>query len=82
MAADPLAELLNQFEKAVKSKTVAWVPVWMGVLEGEWTRVMKAHFDDYGIKMIKAPPTTPTRMRILMLTAISHCQRKRDRSAF
>ena len=29
---------------------MAWAPVWLGVLESEWTRVMKAHFDDYGMK--------------------------------
>ncbi len=38
------------FDKTLKGKTVAWAPVWLGVLESEWTRVMKAHFDDYGMK--------------------------------
>jgi ABC-type sugar transport system substrate-binding protein len=42
--------LRAEFDKAVKGKTVAWAPVWLGVLESEWTRVMKAHFDDYGMK--------------------------------
>jgi len=42
-------ELRAQFDKALKGKTVAWAPVWLGVLESEWTRVMKAHFDDYGM---------------------------------
>ncbi len=55
-AADPREELHAAFDKAVKGKTVAWVPVWLGVLESEWTRVMKAHFDDYGIKMIVRDP--------------------------
>ena len=54
--ADPRAELLQKFQTAVKGKTVAWVPVWLGVLESEWTRVMKAHFDDYGIKLIVRDP--------------------------
>jgi ribose transport system substrate-binding protein len=55
-AADPRADLFNKFEKAVKGKKVAWVPVWMGVLESEWTRVMKAHFDDYGIELVVRDP--------------------------
>lgn len=55
-AADPRAELFAKFEKAVKGKKVAWVPVWMGVLESEWTRVMKAHFDDYGIELVTRDP--------------------------
>jgi ribose transport system substrate-binding protein len=55
-AADPRADLFNKFEKAVKGKKVAWVPVWLGVLESEWTRVMKAHFDDYGIELTTRDP--------------------------
>jgi ribose transport system substrate-binding protein len=55
-AADPRADLFNKFEKEVKGKKVAWVPVWMGVLESEWTRVMKSHFDDYGIDLVVRDP--------------------------
>jgi len=49
-AADPREDLRAAFDKAVKGKKVAWVPAWLGVLESEWTRNMKAHFDDYGIE--------------------------------
>lgn len=49
-AVEAREQLREQFDKAVKGKTVAWAPVWLGVLEFEWTRVMKSHFDDYGIK--------------------------------
>jgi ribose transport system substrate-binding protein len=49
-AAEAREQLRAEFDKALKGKTVAWAPVWLGVLESEWTRVMKAHFDDYGIK--------------------------------
>jgi len=55
-AADPRADLYARFVKEVHGKKVAWVPVWMGVLESEWTRVMKAHFDDYGIQFIARDP--------------------------
>ena len=41
----------QQFDKALKGKKVAWAPVWLGVLESEWTRVMKDRFDDYGISL-------------------------------
>ncbi len=49
-ATEAREQLREQFDKALKGKTVAWAPVWLGVLESEWTRVMKNHFDDYGIK--------------------------------
>ena len=48
-AAGPREKLREGFDKALKGKTVAWSPVWLGVLESEWTRVMKSRFDDYGI---------------------------------
>ena len=51
-AAGPRDQLREKFDKALKGKTVAWSPVWMGVLESEWTRVMKDRFDDYGIKLV------------------------------
>ncbi|WLA45526.1 substrate-binding domain-containing protein [Bradyrhizobium elkanii] len=51
-AAGPRDQLREKFDKSLKGKTVAWSPVWMGVLESEWTRVMKDRFDDYGIKLV------------------------------
>lgn len=51
-AAEPREELRAAFDKAMKGRKVAWAPVWMGVLESEWTRNMKAHFDDYGIQFV------------------------------
>jgi ABC-type sugar transport system substrate-binding protein len=55
-AAGPREKLREGFDKALKGKTVAWSPVWLGVLESEWTRVMKSRFDDYGIKLITRDP--------------------------
>lgn len=55
-AADPRAELFGQFETAVKGKKIAWVPVWLGVLESEWTRVMKTNFEDHGIEFTMRDP--------------------------
>lgn len=51
-AAGPREQLRGNFDKALKGKTVAWSPVWLGVLESQWTHVMKDRFDDYGIKLI------------------------------
>jgi ribose transport system substrate-binding protein len=50
-AAEAREQLREQFDKSLKGKKVAWAPVWLGVLESEWTRVMKDRFDDYGISM-------------------------------
>ena len=55
-AAGPRERLRQGFDKALKGKTVAWSPVLLGVLESEWTRVMKSRFDDYGIKLITRDP--------------------------
>ncbi len=49
---DSREELNQKFYNDVKGKTVAWVPVWLGVLEREWGAIMKQHFDDYGINLI------------------------------
>lgn len=51
-AAEPREELRIAFDKSLKGKKVAWAPVWLGVLESEWTRNMKTHFDDYGMTLI------------------------------
>jgi len=56
LAADPREDLRAAFDKAVKGKKVAWVPVWVGVLESEWTRNMKTHFDDYGMEFAMRDP--------------------------
>ncbi|MGH6942404.1 sugar ABC transporter substrate-binding protein [Hypericibacter sp.] len=55
-ATDPRQDLFDKFTAATKGKKVAWVPVWLGVLESEWTRVMKANFDNYGIEFTMRDP--------------------------
>src|SRR6202167_373833 len=50
-AAEAREQLRQQFDSNLKGKKVAWAPVWLGVLESEWTRVMKDRFDDYGISL-------------------------------
>jgi ribose transport system substrate-binding protein len=69
-AADPRANLYQEFDKAVRGKTVAWVPVWLGVLESEWTRVMKAHFDDYGVKLIVRDPNFKSDVQLQAVSSL------------
>ena len=69
-AADPRAELFQKFQTAVKGKTVAWVPVWLGVLESEWTRIMKAHFNDYGIKLIVRDPNFKSDVQLQAVSSL------------
>lgn len=69
-AADPRADLFQKFQTAVKGKTVAWVPVWLGVLESEWTRVMKAHFDDYGIKLVTRDPNFKSDVQLQAVSSL------------
>jgi len=69
-AAEAREELRAQFDKALKGKTVAWVPVWLGVLESEWTRVMKAHFDDYGIKFEVRDPNFKSDVQLQAVSSL------------
>ena len=55
-AADPREQLFEKFTAATTGKKIAWVPVWLGVLESEWTRVMKNSFADHGIEFIVRDP--------------------------
>lgn len=55
-ATDPRQDLFNSFTEATKGKKVAWVPVWLGVLESEWTRVMKNSFENHGIEFTVRDP--------------------------
>lgn len=55
-AADPRKDLKEKFTSATKGKKIAWVPVWMGVLESEWTRVMQNNFENHGIELITRDP--------------------------
>jgi len=69
-AAEAREELRAQFDKSLKGKTVAWVPVWLGVLESEWTRVMKAHFDDYGMKFEVRDPNFKSDVQLQAVSSL------------
>lgn len=67
-AADARAKLRASFDKALKGKKVAWSPVWMGVLESEWTRVMKSRFDDYGMKFETRDPNLKSDVQLQVVS--------------
>lgn len=69
-AADPRAELFDSFTQATEGKTIAWVPVWLGVLESEWTRVMKANFEDHGINFIVRDPNFKTDIQLQAVSTL------------
>ncbi|MGP0060114.1 MAG: substrate-binding domain-containing protein, partial [Beijerinckiaceae bacterium] len=70
VAAEQRELLRTQFDAALKGKTVAWVPVWLGVLESEWTQVMKAHFDDYGMKFEVRDPNFKSDVQLQQVGAL------------
>jgi ribose transport system substrate-binding protein len=69
-SADPRQELFEQFTKATKGKKVAWVPVWLGVLESEWTRVMKENFDNHGIEFTVRDPNFKSDVQLQAVSAL------------
>lgn len=44
--------LIDKFLNATQGKTVVWSRVWAGILETEWTNVMRMNFERYGMKFI------------------------------
>jgi ABC-type sugar transport system substrate-binding protein len=70
VAAEQRELLRAEFDTAVKGKTIAWVPVWMGVLESEWTRIMKAHFDDYGMKFEVRDPNFKSDIQLQQVSSL------------
>ncbi|MGY6283732.1 sugar ABC transporter substrate-binding protein [Methylorubrum extorquens] len=54
---DPRSQMRPNFDKAVKGKTVAWVPLTMSTtIDIIWTKVMKDNFDRYGINLVVRDP--------------------------
>ena len=58
------------FDEKIKGKKVAWVPVWMGVLESEWTAVMKDQFSRYGIDFAMRDPNFNNDVALQAVTAL------------
>lgn len=69
-AADPRQKLHDSFTEATEGKTIAWVPVWLGVLESKWTQVMKANFEDHGIKFVVRDPNFKTDIQLQAVSTL------------
>lgn len=68
---DPRAQMRTAFDKAVKGKTVAWVPITMGTpIDQIWTEVMKTHFDKYGINFIVRDPNFDSNAQLQAVTSL------------
>lgn len=68
---DPRSQLRIDFDKAVKGKTVAWVPITMGTpIDQIWTAVMQSHFDKYGIKFIVRDPNFDSNAQLQAVTSL------------
>jgi len=68
---DPRAQMRIDFDKAVKGKTVAWVPVTLGTPIGQiWTEVMRAHFDKLGINLIIRDPNFDSNAQLQAVTSL------------
>ncbi|KQT59696.1 ABC transporter substrate-binding protein [Methylobacterium sp. Leaf456] len=54
---DPRAQMRPAFDRAVKGKTVAWVPLTLSTTIGMiWTRVMRENFERYGVNFVVRDP--------------------------
>lgn len=68
---DPRSQLRVDFDKAVKGKTVAWVPITMGTpIDQIWTAVMQSHFDKYGIKFVVRDPNFDSNAQLQAVTSL------------
>lgn len=68
---DPRAQMRLDFDKAVKGKTVAWVPITMGTpIDQIWTEVMQTHFDKYGINFIIRDPNFDSNAQLQAVTSL------------
>ncbi len=69
--ADPRAELRADFYKAVKGKTVAWVPITLGNPIGDsWTVAMGENFKKFGINFIVRDPNFDSNKQLQAVTSI------------
>ncbi len=58
------------FNEATEGKRVAWVPIWMGVLESEWTQVMREAFERYDIEFQLRDPNFSNDAALQAVTAL------------
>jgi ribose transport system substrate-binding protein len=65
------SQMRLDFDKAVRGKVVAWVPLTMSTtIDIIWTRVMKDDFDKYGIKLIVRDPNFSSDAQLQAVTSL------------
>jgi ribose transport system substrate-binding protein len=57
------------FDESLVGKRVVWVPIYLGVLESEWTNVMRDHFQRWGIKFDTRDPNFNADVQLQSITA-------------
>jgi ribose transport system substrate-binding protein len=68
---DVRTRLRSDFEKAVKGKTVAWVPITLGNPLGDsWTAAMRENFDRWGVKFIVRDPNFDSNVELQAVTSL------------
>ncbi|MGI8740204.1 MAG: sugar ABC transporter substrate-binding protein [Gammaproteobacteria bacterium] len=68
---DPRAQIPIDFDKAIKGKTVAWVPLTLSTSLGIiWTHVLRENFEKYGIKFIVRDPNFDTDAQLQAVTSL------------
>ncbi|MGY1488962.1 sugar ABC transporter substrate-binding protein [Methylobacillus pratensis] len=67
--ATPRDQMRLDFDKAVKGKTVAWVPITLGNPIGDmWTAAMRQNFEKYGVKFLVRDPNFSTSAQLQAVT--------------
>lgn len=67
----PRSDTRAAFDKAVRGKTVAWVPLTMSTsIDIIWTRVMRDNFDRYGIKLVVRDPNFSSDAQLQAVNAL------------
>jgi ribose transport system substrate-binding protein len=66
---NPRESWRQAFDAAVVGKRVVWVPIYLGVLESQWTIKMKDHFEKWGIKFETRDPNFDADVQLQSVTS-------------
>lgn len=68
---DSRSQMRAGFDKAVKGKTVAWVPITMSTpIDQIWSAVMRQNFDRYGIRFVVRDPDFNSNAQLQAVTSL------------
>ena len=69
--ADSRSQLHDAFDKQIKGKTVAWVPISLGVpIADMWTKAMRENFERWGMKFIVRDPNFNSNAQLQAVTSL------------